>query len=247
LETDLGFTLMGADVPSDQEYKPGNNIGVSVSGDDAEALRDYWARLSEGGTVVVPMERQLWGDEFGMCVDRFGVGWMVDIGGPQVWAEAPPAARGGARSSVTARPGPGFMGRGTSERRYLLVDLVVGLLDALADVLVDVAPVLEGAGEHRFDDTVGQVTGDRPDEPLTLGVVEDLTHQRARLREVVVLRVQLVGAAHQLAVGLPTVLHRSGLVGPATSVGVGGVDRCRTGVFVGHVTVEGVGVGRHLR
>ncbi|KHF43290.1 VOC family protein [Saccharomonospora viridis] len=83
LETDLGFTLMGADVPSDQEYKPGNNIGVSVSGDDAEALRDYWARLSEGGTVVVPMERQLWGDEFGMCVDRFGVEWMVDIGGPQ--------------------------------------------------------------------------------------------------------------------------------------------------------------------
>jgi PhnB protein len=23
----------------------------------------------------------MWGDEFGMCVDQFGVGWMVNIAG----------------------------------------------------------------------------------------------------------------------------------------------------------------------
>jgi PhnB protein len=28
----------------------------------------------------MPLEKQAWGDEFGMCVDKFGVAWMVNIG-----------------------------------------------------------------------------------------------------------------------------------------------------------------------
>jgi PhnB protein len=83
LETDRGFTLMGADAPPGTEYNPGNNIAVSLSGDDADELRGYWTRLSDGGTVSVPLEKQMWGDEFGMCMDRFGIAWMVNIGQPQ--------------------------------------------------------------------------------------------------------------------------------------------------------------------
>ncbi len=83
LETDGGFTLMGADTPPGNDFNPGNNITVSVSGDDHDELLGYWDKLSDGGTVAVPMERQMWGDEFGMCVDRFGVAWMVNIGQPQ--------------------------------------------------------------------------------------------------------------------------------------------------------------------
>ena len=83
LETDQGFTLMGADTPTGMEHRPGTNMAVSLSGDDAEQLRGYWQKLSEGGTVSVPLEKQMWGDEFGMCVDKFGIGWMVNIGQPQ--------------------------------------------------------------------------------------------------------------------------------------------------------------------
>jgi PhnB protein len=82
LETDKGFTLMGADTGPGTDHSAGNNIAVSLSGDDAE-LRDYWEQLSSGGSVSVPLEKQMWGDEFGMCVDRFGIGWMVNIGQPQ--------------------------------------------------------------------------------------------------------------------------------------------------------------------
>ncbi len=82
LETESGFTLMGADTPPGTEHEPGNNIAVSLSGDDAEQLRGYWAKLAEGGAVSVPLEPQMWGDEFGMCVDQFGIGWMVNIGQP---------------------------------------------------------------------------------------------------------------------------------------------------------------------
>ncbi len=83
LETDSGFTLMGSDTPPGTEYKPGNNISVSLSGDDDEELRGYWDKLSASGTISVPLEKQMWGDEFGSCEDQFGITWLVNIGQPQ--------------------------------------------------------------------------------------------------------------------------------------------------------------------
>jgi PhnB protein len=82
LETPSGFTLMGADTPPGMEYTPGNTFAVSLSGDDATELRGYWEKLSADGSVEVPLERQMWGDVFGMCTDRFGVPWMVNISEP---------------------------------------------------------------------------------------------------------------------------------------------------------------------
>jgi PhnB protein len=79
LETDNGFTLMGADTPPGMEFNPGNNMAVSLSGDDDLQLRAYWDMLSGNGTVTVPLEKQMWGDTFGMCMDQFGVPWMVNI------------------------------------------------------------------------------------------------------------------------------------------------------------------------
>ncbi|MFC9898421.1 VOC family protein [Nocardia sp. NPDC127579] len=82
LETPSGFTLMAADTPPGMEYTPGSSISVSLSGDDAAELRGYWEKLSAGGTVSVPLEKQMWGDEFGQCKDKFGVDWLVNISPP---------------------------------------------------------------------------------------------------------------------------------------------------------------------
>lgn len=79
LETPSGFTLMAADTPPGMEYQPGTSISVSLSGDDDAELRGYWEKLSASGTVSVPLEKQMWGDVFGMCTDQFGIGWMVNI------------------------------------------------------------------------------------------------------------------------------------------------------------------------
>nr|WP_166640710.1 VOC family protein [Amycolatopsis sp. SID8362] len=79
LETDNGFTLMASDTPAGMEHKPGTNITVSLSGDDADGLRGYWEQLSDGATVTVPFEKQMWGDEFGALVDKFGIPWMVNV------------------------------------------------------------------------------------------------------------------------------------------------------------------------
>ncbi|TAL41504.1 MAG: VOC family protein [Salinibacterium sp.] len=76
-----GLNLMGSDTPNDMEYTPGTNFSVSLSGDNAEELRDYWSKLSTGGMVAMPLEKAPWGDTFGMCVDKFGVSWIVNITG----------------------------------------------------------------------------------------------------------------------------------------------------------------------
>ena len=83
LETPADFTLMASDMPPGMPHSAGNNMAVSLSGDDEAQLRGYWDKLAEGGQVTMPLEKQMWGDVFGMCTDRFGTPWMVNIAQPQ--------------------------------------------------------------------------------------------------------------------------------------------------------------------
>ncbi|GAA1138114.1 VOC family protein [Ornithinicoccus hortensis] len=81
LTTPSGMVLMGADTPAGTDLAPGSNFSMSLSGDDERELRGYWDALVEGGQVVEPLAQAPWGDHFGMCVDRFGTPWMVNIAG----------------------------------------------------------------------------------------------------------------------------------------------------------------------
>ena len=80
LHTSADYTLMASDRAPGMPFSQGSNITVSLSGDEGDDLREYWEKLSDGGTISVPLEKQMWGDEFGQCTDRFGVPWMVNIG-----------------------------------------------------------------------------------------------------------------------------------------------------------------------
>jgi PhnB protein len=81
LTADNGIVFMAADTPASMEYKPGNSFSMSLSGDDEVTLRGYFEKLSASGTVTMPLEKAIWGDIFGMCVDQFNVQWMVNISG----------------------------------------------------------------------------------------------------------------------------------------------------------------------
>jgi PhnB protein len=72
--------LMGCDVPPEQA-KPFAGFRVCVNTkDEAETKRIYDA-LSEGGSVQMPLAPTFWSPLFGMCTDKFGVGWMVGMPG----------------------------------------------------------------------------------------------------------------------------------------------------------------------
>lgn len=79
LSTPSGYTLMASDLMPGMEHRPGTTMTVSLSGDDADELKGYFEKLAEGGTVTMELAKQAWGDEYGMCTDRFGIDWMVDI------------------------------------------------------------------------------------------------------------------------------------------------------------------------
>jgi len=81
LEAPNGIVLMGADTPSHMDFREGSNGNISLSGEDEGELRGYYDKLADGGTVVQPLDKAPWGDYFGMCQDRFGVSWLVNISG----------------------------------------------------------------------------------------------------------------------------------------------------------------------
>jgi PhnB protein len=89
LTTKGGMVLMASDTPNQMDYTPGNNCSLSLSGEAEGELRGYWEKRSVGGSVTVPLDHAPWGDTFGMCTDRFGINWLVDIVAPGTPGGAP--------------------------------------------------------------------------------------------------------------------------------------------------------------
>lgn len=81
LEGENGIKFMASDTPKRMEYHAGNNFSMSLSGDNEAELSEYFHKLSAGGTITMPLEKAIWGDTFGMFVDKFGVSWLVNISG----------------------------------------------------------------------------------------------------------------------------------------------------------------------
>lgn len=61
----------------------GDSVSLSLSGDDEETLSNYFNALADGGKITMPLEKQVWGDRFGMTTDKFGINWMVNIAAPK--------------------------------------------------------------------------------------------------------------------------------------------------------------------
>ena len=81
VEAENGITFMAADTPNSMQYRQGTNMSMSLNGDDAAELTAYFEKLSAGGMVTIPLEKVPWGDSFGMCIDKLGIQWLVNIAG----------------------------------------------------------------------------------------------------------------------------------------------------------------------
>ena len=77
------LSFMASDAPSNKPTTFGDNVHLSISGSDEAKLTEFFNKLSEGGSVIMPLAKQFWGDTFGMLKDKFGVHWMVNISQPK--------------------------------------------------------------------------------------------------------------------------------------------------------------------
>lgn len=75
--------LMGCDAPKDR-YTPIGGFQISLNDPDEAEVKRLYAALSDGGSIQMPLTPTFWSPLFGMCTDKFGVGWMVSIPGPQM-------------------------------------------------------------------------------------------------------------------------------------------------------------------
>ena len=72
-----GEVLMASDAPPEHFQKAqGFSISLTVT-DPADGERKFNA-LADGGTVTMPFSKTFWAKGFGMCVDKFGIPWMVN-------------------------------------------------------------------------------------------------------------------------------------------------------------------------
>jgi PhnB protein len=79
LTTD-GAYVMGSDDPGG--FRGIQGMSVSVSVDDADEARRVFDALADGGRVTASLTETFFSPAFGMCIDRFGVPWMVVAASP---------------------------------------------------------------------------------------------------------------------------------------------------------------------
>lgn len=77
-----GLSIMASDTHPKQPPKVGDNVHLSLTGNDKNKLTKIFNGLSKGGKVDMPLAQQFWGDTFGKLTDKFGVHWMVDVASP---------------------------------------------------------------------------------------------------------------------------------------------------------------------
>ena len=75
---DGSFVLRASD-RVDATLDPQTRIELTIVGSDESKLRRIFDALSDGGTVKAHLEKMFWGDIFGALVDKFGIGWQVNI------------------------------------------------------------------------------------------------------------------------------------------------------------------------
>ncbi len=69
--------LMASDCPSDMYCRP-QGFSVNFQTTTPEEAERAFAALAEQGEVKMPIGPTFWATRFGMCVDRFGIPWMIN-------------------------------------------------------------------------------------------------------------------------------------------------------------------------
>jgi PhnB protein len=76
-------TIMMCDDPRPEAAPGDGNISLAIGLDDPERASQLFRNLTDGGSVIMPLEKTYWAEAFGMVTDKFGVKWMVNCTAPK--------------------------------------------------------------------------------------------------------------------------------------------------------------------
>lgn len=71
--------MMASDWFSPQEYTIGNAMTINVDCESEEEIRSIFSKLSEGGTIIDPLQDTFWNALFGVCKDKYGFSWSCNF------------------------------------------------------------------------------------------------------------------------------------------------------------------------
>lgn len=71
------FDLAAEDANVGEIVESGNNNKLVLAFDDLDQLNRVFTLFSEGGEVVMPLEKTFFCDAFGELKDRFGIRWII--------------------------------------------------------------------------------------------------------------------------------------------------------------------------
>ncbi len=81
LQLSDNVTLMASDIVTKMADRVsfGNNYHICLQAGSEKEADKLFAALSEEGIIEMPMNKTFWGAYFGMCVDKFGIQWMINF------------------------------------------------------------------------------------------------------------------------------------------------------------------------
>lgn len=71
-------SLMASDIFPGSTVSSGSSISLSINLKDENQSRKIFEKLSDGGNITMPMEKQFWGALFGQLTDKYGISWMIN-------------------------------------------------------------------------------------------------------------------------------------------------------------------------
>ncbi len=75
--------IMACDNAEGQPMSVGSNISLAIGSNDPAGADGMFEKMSDGGSVTMPMQQTFWAERFGMLTDKFGVNWMFNCDKPE--------------------------------------------------------------------------------------------------------------------------------------------------------------------
>ncbi|MGZ8558511.1 MAG: VOC family protein, partial [Chitinophagaceae bacterium] len=72
------LVLMASDMVGPDGFIKGNTISLSLNCRSEIEINTFFSKLSAGGQITHPLDKEFWGATFGVLTDKYGIRWMLN-------------------------------------------------------------------------------------------------------------------------------------------------------------------------